>query len=551
MPNLSTFRLRLASSSAIFTFIALLQGCSQLGEKNPSAGIEPRESELTVTTNPGIDDPDCLVTAEDLDAFPALAAPNVWDRIRAGYLLPAENHKRIEQEMTWYARHPDYMQRVTERGSRYLFHIVEEIERRGMPTEIALLPIVESAFDPFAYSHGRASGMWQIIPGTGKMLGLKQNWWYDGRRDVMASTDAALNYLEQLNKRFDGNWLLALAAYNSGAGNVNKALKKNKKRGKPLDFWSLDLPRETKAYVPRLLALSKLVAEPEKYNLTLFPVENTPHFSPVMVGSQIDLAQAAELAEIEMDILYHLNPAFNRWATDPKGPHTLLIPVDKAAAFEEKLKGIPEGERITWDRYTIRSGDTLSTIASKYNVSIGALKSINQIRGSMIRAGKTLLVPVAAKDSQHYSYSVVERLNKKIAATDEKESGQRIDYIVKNGDSFWTIGRKYKVSAAKIAKWNNMAPRDPIHPGQTLAIWTANSSQAAVPSNTTIPSKPAAGGGVIRKVSYVVRSGDSLHRIADKFSVNVNDILKWNNVNKAKYLQPGQSLTLFVDVTNM
>lgn len=537
MPNRSTSRLRLASSSAIFTFIALLQGCSQLGEKSPTADINPEKSELALATSLNADT-NCVVSAEDLEAFPALPALNVWDRIRAGYRLPEEDHQRIEQEMNWYARHPEYMQRVTERGSRYLFHIVEELERRGMPMEIALLPIVESAFDPFAYSHGRASGMWQIIPGTGKMLGLKQNWWYDGRRDVTASTDAALNYLEQLNKRFDGNWLLALAAYNSGAGNVNKALKKNQKRGKPLDFWSLDLPRETKAYVPRLLALSKLVAEPEKYSLTLFPVENEPHFSPVKVGSQIDLAQAAELAEIEMDILYHLNPAFNRWATDPKGPHTLLIPVDKAAAFEEKLKGIPEGERITWDRYTIRSGDTLSTIASKYNVSIDTLQSINQIRGSMIRAGKTLLVPVAAKDSQHYSYSVVQRLNKKIASTDQKESGQRIDYIVKNGDSFWTIGRKYKVSSSKIAKWNNMAPRDPIHPGQTLAIWT---KEPSVSSSS----------GVIRKVSYKVRKGDSLYHIANKFSVSVNDILKWNSVNKSKYLQPGESLTLFVDVKNM
>ncbi len=537
MPNQP--RLHLTSPLLFFAFIVLFQGCSQLGTSPESTNLDPDADDHLQATTILIDDPECVVSADDLDAFPPLPAPNIWDRIRAGYQLPAEEHKRIEQELNWYARHPNYMERVTERGSRYLFHIVEEIEKRGLPTEIALLPIVESAFDPFAYSHGRASGMWQIIPGTGKMLGLKQNWWYDGRRDVLASTDAALNYLEQLNQRFDGNWLLALAAYNSGAGNVNKALRKNKKRGRPTDFWSLDLPRETKAYVPRLLALSKLIAEPAKYNLTLHPIDNTPHFSPVMVGSQIDLAQAAELAEIEMDILYHLNPAFNRWATDPKGPHTLLIPVDKAAAFEEKLKGIPEGERITWDRYTIRSGDTLSTIADKYNVSVDTIKSINQIRGSMIRAGKTLLVPVAAKDSKHYSYSVVQRLSKKIEAVDEKESGQRIDYIVQSGDSFWTIGRKYKVSAARIAKWNNMAPRDPIHPGQKLAIWTKQ------------PAKSSASGGVIRKVSYKVRKGDSLYRIADKFSVSVNDIVKWNSVNKSKYLQPGQSLTLFVDVTDM
>ncbi len=481
-------------------------------------------------------DPDCFIATDELDASPAMAEVDLWERVRRGYTIPEQHNRRIQMELNWYAKHPSYMKRVSERANRYLFHIVESLEKRNMPMEIALLPIVESAFDPFAYSHGRASGMWQIVPGTGKMLGLKQNWWYDGRRDVIASTEAALTYLQRHHKRFDGDWLLALASYNSGAGNVSKAIRKNKKLGKPTDFWNLDLPKETKAYVPRLLALSKLVAQPQKHNIALTPIFNRPYFAPVAIGSQIDLAQAAELAGIDMDVLYHLNPGFNRWATDPHGPHELLVPADKAEAFAAKVASIPKGERVTWERYKIRDGDSLSTIAQKYKVSVASLKSINQLRGTSIRAGKTLMVPVAAKTGKHYSFSVDERIAKRYASTDKREKGQKIDYVVQRGDSLWSIGRQYKVSSSKLAKWNSMAPRDPIKPGQRLKIWTKT---AVAPSKN----------GVIRKVSYKVRNGDSLARIAQKFSLNINDILKWNQINRAKYLQPGQKLTLFVDVT--
>ncbi|MFL0809388.1 MAG: LysM peptidoglycan-binding domain-containing protein [Agarilytica sp.] len=517
--------------TVFFTLFLPLLGCN-------SGNLKDNESLLTLGGyNPDYSlDPECFVSDREYVQHSAIDGVNLWQRIRDGYKLPEHQHSRIDMELRWYAKHPSYMARVGKRAERYMFHIVSEIEARDMPLEIALLPIVESAFDPFAYSHGRASGIWQIIPGTGKMLGLKQNWWYDGRRDIVASTDAALRYLKGLNKQFKGDWMLALAAYNSGAGNVRKAIRKNKKRGKPTDFWHLDLPKETKAYVPRLLALSKLIGEPEKYNLALTPIFNKPHFKSVAVGSQIDLAQAAELAEIKMDVLYHLNPAFNRWATDPRGPHKLLVPVEKADEFKEKLAGIPNNQRVTWERYTIKNGDTLSTIAQKYKVSVPSLKSVNSINGNNIRAGKTLMVPVAAKSDGHYSYSVEERISKRYANVDKKERGQRIDYLVQPGDSFWSIGRNYKVSTKKLAKWNSMAPRDPIKPGQVLKIWTKS------------PQAPGSK-GVIRKVSYKVRSGDSLARIAQKFSLKINDIVKWNQINQKKYLQPGQKLTLFVDVT--
>lgn len=493
--------------------------------------------EKTVNNDPA-DDPECFISKLELEQLEPLSPPDIWERIRSGYALPEQaERKRTQQQLAWYTRHPSYMERVAKRGERYLFHIVEALEARNMPLELALLPIVESAFDPFAYSHGRASGIWQIIPGTGRSLGLKQNWWYDGRRDIVASTRGALDYLEKLHKRFDGDWLLAVAAYNSGGGNVSKAIRKNKKKGLPTDFWNLDLPRETEAYVPRLIALSKIFLEPSKYELALPSVANVPHFEIVDVETQIDLAQAAEFAGISMDRLYHLNPGFNRWATDPKGPHRILVPVSQRQEFEEKLGAVPKEERVTWSRYTIKSGDSLSTIAQKYNISVSTLQTINDVNGTSIRAGKTLMVPTAAKSDKHYSYSQTQRLAKRHQSTQKKKRSRAIDYRVKPGDSFWTISREFKVSVAKIARWNNMAPKDPIRVGQKLKIWSDQ-----VTSKTDKK-------GIIRKVVYTVRNGDSLHRIADKFHLNVNDIVKWNEIAKSKYLQPGQSLTLFVDVT--
>ena len=479
---------------------------------------------------------ECFESADYFSENSAIAGPDLWDRIRDGFVLEQISHKRVDQQFNWYARHESYMQRVSKRANRYLFHIVEEIEARDMPLEIALLPIVESAFDPFAYSHGRASGIWQIIPGTGKALGLKQNWWYDGRRDIVASTDAALTYLQSLHKRFDGDWLLALAAYNSGGGNVNKAIRKNKRKGKPTDFWHLDLPRETKAYVPKLLALAKLLRESDENNLELYSIENKPYFKGVATNGQIDLAFAAENAGVDMAELFHLNPAFNRWATDPDGPHTLLVPVARANDFSVSIAKLSDDDRVTWKRYTIKSGDALSTIARKFRVSVDALKSINGLSSHNIRVGKTLMVPISSRPDGHYAYTQDQRRLKKQQASAKRETGHKIEYVVKPGDSFWSIAKRYGVASTKLARWNNMGLRDPIRAGQTLHIWTK------------LPKAKVSNDAVIRKLSYKVRSGDSLHRIADKFQLRVKDILRWNRVDPSKYLKPGQSLTLFVDV---
>lgn len=479
----------------------------------------------------------CQIHDTELDDFTLPVSVNLWDRVREGFAIEPQMNQRIQQEIQWYAKHPSYMARVSERAERYLYLVVEEIDKRQMPMELALLPIVESAFDPFAYSPGRAAGMWQIIPGTGTMLGLKQNWWYDGRRDVVASTHAALTYLEQLYNQVGEDWLLALAAYNSGAGNVRKSTRRNKAKGKPTDYWSLQLPRETEMYVPRLLALKALLENPEAYGVSFYPVANEPYFISVNVGSQIDLAQAAEWAQMSMDELAALNPGFNRWATDPDGPHYLLFPRDKAGNFIERLAEVPEEHRVVWDRYQIKPGDTLSGIAKRHHTTPEFLQSINNLSGTNIRAGRTLMVPKSAESAEFYTHTVGQRL-KRIQSSGK---GSKLEYRVREGDSLWKISRKFNVTTGQLAKWNGMAPGDRIYPGQSLVIWQPVKAAQATPG----------GDRTIRKLAYRVRKGDSLAAIASKFNVRVADITRWNQVDPSRHLQPGKHLTLFVDVTRV
>ncbi|SEQ68302.1 membrane-bound lytic murein transglycosylase D [Amphritea atlantica] len=463
---------------------------------------------------------------------------DLWQLTRQHMQLDLDHDDpRLQAQFEWYQKHPQYMQRVATRASRYYYYILGEVLKRDMPAEVALLPIVESAYDPFAYSHGRAAGPWQFIPGTAKHFGLKSSWWYDGRRDIVASTDAALTYLQQLHDRFD-SWELALAAYNCGGGNVSKAIRRNKKKGLATDFWSLDLPKETRVYVPKLLAVSKLIRDAEDNNLTLQPLPNKPVFEQVELDSQIDLAQAAKLSSISTQELYQLNPGFNRWATDPDGPHRLLIPADTAEQFRTQLAQLPAEQRVNWARHKISKGETISTIARHYNTTSAVIREANKLSGSNIRAGKYLLIPSAKHESSEYSLSQSQRFSRKqnqLAQSDRN----RVTYEVKQGDSFWKIAKNNNVSVRELASWNQMAPGDPLRVGQTLAIWKADAHQGLSRSDQQL----------IRRIGYSVRSGDSLYTIADRFRVSINDIQRWNKLEKSKYLQPGQHLTLYVDIT--
>ena len=508
--------------------------------KNEETQVEAEES--NITQNP-VESDFSELDVDDMEFEPLasdeLPYETVWQHVRAGFKLESHSDKKLLQsELAWYAGHTAYIHRVMKRSDPFLHYILNEAEKRNLPTELVLLPIVESAFQPFAYSHGRAAGIWQFIPATGRLYGLKQNWWYDGRRDIYASTQAALKYLTNLNKLFKGDWLLALAAYNSGSGTVQRAIKKNKKRGKATDFWSLDLPRETRSYVPKLLALKEIISHPQKYDVTLRCIPHVPGFKRIDAGSQIDLALAADLAEIELDTLYNYNPAYNRWATPPNGPHQLLLPADAADTLVANLENLDDKDRIRWQRHKIKSGETLSQIAVKYDSTVKHLRKVNHIRGNNIRAGKHLLIPVASRKSTDYALSAGQRLS---SIKNTSKGKTRITHIVNKGDSFWELARKYDVNMHKLAKWNGMAIRDPLRQGQKLVIWKNNSPTQAKLSQR----KPS---DTIKAISYTVRNGDSLSRIASRYRVSVNDLHRWNTI-KNKYLQPGQRIKVYIDIT--
>jgi membrane-bound lytic murein transglycosylase D len=481
-----------------------------------------------------------------VDNIPSFETPevtNLWDRIRTGMQLGDYlNNDRVITHINRYSRHQEYIDQVTDRARPFLHLIMEQIDAKNMPAEIVLLPIVESAFEPFAYSHGRAAGIWQFIPGTGRMYGLKQDWWYDGRRDIVASTNAALAYLESLHKRLDGDWLLALAAYNSGAGNVWRAIRKNRKKGLPTDFWHLDLPDETRAYVPKLLAISAIIANPQRYNITLKPVLNEPHVVEVETASQIDLALVAKLADISIEEVYRLNPAFNHWATTPDKQHKLLIPVEKESLFKEGLAKTPKDQFIQWKRHKIQAGETLSHIAKRYHTTVKLLRQVNNLNGQHIRQGKHLLIPVAQQTLSDYSLT---RNQRSAARLSRQGNGQKRIITVANGDTFWDLSRKYKVSVRTLAKWNGMAPADTLKPGKKLVLWTRSNNKAGSsrPHSSNLPAD------TIRTIHYTVRRGDSLARISNKFKVTVKQLRQWNRLPKGRYLKPGQQLKLYVDVT--
>ncbi|WP_114416504.1 LysM peptidoglycan-binding domain-containing protein [Marinospirillum perlucidum] len=464
---------------------------------------------------------------------------DLWDRLRENFAMDISNQSsRVNAQLSWYRRHPGYMDRVTARASRYMFHVIEEIEKRGLPGELALLPIVESAYDPFAYSHGRASGMWQFIPGTARYFGLENNWWYDGRRDVMASTDAALTYLERLYRRFD-DWHLALAAYNAGGGNVNRALRHNRRAGGSGSFWELStLPIETRTYVPKLIALAQLFSDPQRHGIALNSIPNQPYFAAVDTQGQIDLAKAAELADISINELYLLNPGYSQWATSPTGPHRLLVPQENAAILEANLQRLPPRRRMSWQRYQVESGDSLLTISRQFNTTPSMIRDANQLRGDIIRAGSELLIPIPSQDASQYALSEQQRLER---TQNVRRRGERVEHLVRSGDSFWELARTHNVSVRQLASWNNMAPGDPLMAGQRLVIWSRAENARSLANN--------ASRSVIRRVTYRVRQGDNLARIANRFKVSIRDIGRWNNINPNNYLQPGQSLTLHVDVT--
>jgi membrane-bound lytic murein transglycosylase D len=325
---------------------------------------------------------------------PIPSATDLWQRIRSGYALQDLDSPLIARHESWYMRHPDYVERMMDRSKLYLYYIVAEVEKRGMPTEIALLPMIESAFIPTAQSRRKASGIWQFIPGTGKKYGLEQDWWYDGRRDVIEATQAALDYLQNLYREF-GSWELALAAYNCGEKKIARLLAQNRAKGLPQDYQSLKkLPRETRNYIPKLIAIRNIVSNPAAYGLSLEEIPNAPYFASVSAPGHIDVKLAARLAEMPLEEFVSLNPAYMRPVIKGQAA-TLLLPVDKADTFAENL-GNHDEPLVSWQMYRARKGEWLNKIAQRFGMTLERLKQVNGIRprSKITVAGQMLLVPV-------------------------------------------------------------------------------------------------------------------------------------------------------------
>ena len=500
------------------------------------------------TPIPDVDDTSPQIQWEDITIAPAeIKYDNLWDYLGKNFSLSATGGDgRIQGELNWFADHGTYLQRTANRARPYLYYIVQQVQIRKMPLDIALLPVVESAFDPFAYSNGRAAGLWQFIPGTGRHWDLKQDWWYDGRRDIVASTNAALDYLQDLHDQFNNDWLLALAAYNSGSGTVSRAIERNQRRGLPTDFWHLDLPAETRAYVPRLLAICQLIATSGNYGVELPPIPNVPYLAAVDAGGQIDLATAAKLAGITNEQMYLLNPGFNRWATDPQGPYNLLVPIDKKVEFTTALASLPPHDRVQWATHKVESGDTLGGIARHYHTTVAVIRDLNGIHGNLIRENQILLIPVARKTMADITLVAEARVARRPHyGHDHYGSHGQIVHHVKPGESLWSIAHRYDVKVADLMQWNGLSSNDVLHVGQKLTIRPHHSG--------SLDSAAVSGPGsrnIQRTIYYTVRQGDSLNSISTRFRVSVADIASWNAIDKHDYIHAGDQLKLYVEVND-
>ncbi|HYL90078.1 MAG TPA: transglycosylase SLT domain-containing protein [Burkholderiales bacterium] len=386
---------------------------------------------------------------------------DVWARIRKGFAMPELEGPLARKQTQYYVQHPEYLQRVFDRSKLYLYHIVTEIERRGLPTELALLPMVESAYNPMAYSRAHASGLWQFIPATGKRFELEQNWWYDERRDIVDSTNAALDYLTQLHERY-GDWQLALAAYNCGENAVARAIARNRKAHKPTSYASLHMPRETRWYVPKLQALKNIVRDPASFGIDLDPIPNLPYFVQVNETPEMDLQLAAELAEMPVEEFLALNPGFNRPLIRASEASRLVLPTDKVPVFYDNLAKLKGRSLVSWTVYHPEKGDTFGKIAKRYGLKIAELKKVNGIPQRSWHLPKLLVVPtrsealVAAKLPVMYAPPIPVR-------------GQvGIVHHVRKGETLWSISRRYQVSVGALEHWNRVG--EPLRIGQKIYI---------------------------------------------------------------------------------
>jgi membrane-bound lytic murein transglycosylase D len=511
----------------------LVSGCATTGQGTQQAtqgALESAAPEPVPSSTATIDEHLFVPKPEALPADPEAlhVHPNAWERLTHNFQLPeCSEHESAVKWAEWYASRPEYMGRIFKRAQPWIYYIAEELEQRGLPGELALLPIVESAYDPFAYSSGRALGAWQFISSTGRNYGLNQNWWYDGRRDVWASTDAALRYLEDLGDKFDGDWLLALAGYNSGENRVARRIRENEAAGKPADFWNLRLPRETRGYIPKMLGLTCLFKYREQYEFELPDTPDQQVIAAVDLGRQADLVLVSQMAAVPIDVMFTLNPGYNRWATSPTGPFQVVLPLEGAELLAASMEKIDPSALMKWDQVVVKSGDTLSGISARHHVPVSVLRSANDLNGDLIRVGQKLRLP---RDEQLlvdplYAEAAMELQNLQSGLI----AADRMTHRVRPGESLSVIARRYRVSVRDLQRWNNISDPRRLRAGTTITVF-----------HSPAQPNPTASGSV----KYVVQRGDSLWKIAQKYKVDVKDLKSWNDLGSSSVLQPGQSIRI-------
>ena len=410
-----------------------------------------------------------------LDLDDRAAQTDLWVRVRRGFAMPDLDGDRVRDREQWYATRPDYVQRMTERGGRYLFHIVEELERRDMPTELALLPFIESAFNPQAVSSAKASGMWQFMSATGKDFSLKQNVFRDDRRDVLASTRAALDYLQKLHGMF-GDWHLALAAYNWGEGSVQRAIARNQRLGLPTDYASLKMPNETAYYVPKLQAVKNIVARPADFGLTLPELRNHPYFLSVPIERDMDVAVAVKIAGLPLEEFQTLNPQMNKPVILAAGTAQILLPYDNANQFVRQLP-LHRGPLASWTAWRVPKTMRPNEAARQVGMSEAQLREVNRIPLRMlVKAGSTLLVPRGEHRQADVSVEVAD--NATMALAPEAPALRKLSLKAGRKDSVASVAKRYRVNAAQVAQWNGVAPGASFAPGQTIVMYVGGGKAA-------------------------------------------------------------------------
>ncbi len=446
------------------------------------------------------------------ETSPLAELANLFDRIRLGYQLADVVNPMVDRELRYFVNNPDFLDRTFERGERYLYYVVRELEARHMPLELAMLPVIESAYNPYAYSRARAAGIWQFITPTATRYQVRVNWWQDGRRDVVDSTRAALDYLSELHTMFGGDWLLAIAAYNCGEAAVQRAVAKARAARRPTDFFHLKLPRETRAYVPRLLAMARIVADPESYGLEFASIANQPYFAQVQVGTQIDLRVAASLLDVGEGELHALNPAFNRWATDPGGPYHVLVPFAAATEFARTVAALSPDQKMPIERYRLGAGDSIAKLGRERDIPFETIRQLNGAATVDFKAGDEVLLP-GSKIAPLRAGLIIE-------GETPLPGHRRRNYVVRHGDTLASIARQHHVPVEELARLNGLAPHARLIAGNRLVVEVrerhARRRHKGTPPSSSSDAAP-------RKVSQLLRGRDALHATSDRGPVSFAD----------------------------